>query len=67
MIPMIALGYDGESVSRLKYREGGTPTDLGSLFKLKSPRSKFRVVKDWMEFVGHSPEERALDTCRHVL
>ena len=67
MIPTIALGHDGVAVSRLKYRDGGAPTDPGSFAKLKSPRSKFRVVKDWMESVRPGPEEKALDTCRGVL
>lgn len=53
--------------------QGGGNLDPGSLSKLKSPRSEFRVVKVWMEFVGHSPEKRGLcletaqDTCRGVL
>lgn len=73
VIPTIALGYYGETVSRLKYREGGTQTEPGRLSMLKSPRSESTEVKDWLRIVGCSPErmgphlERALDNCRGVL
>ena len=49
------------------------PTQPSSLSKLKNPRSEFREVKDWLQFVVCSPErrqlhqERALDTGRRVL
>ena len=51
----------------------GKNLDPGSLSTLKSTRSEFRVVKEWMESVGHSSEkrglhlERAQDTYRGVL